>query len=174
MYCAVKHQLGLAVGVTEEHGLEPEDAPHRGMGEHPPEALGLHPALREVSVVDDEAAHDIFRIRPTADFPGDLAGDGVYEAPPVDAHVVHKAVEHILLAGEQLAETAARVIGGVLHGEEREQDEQFQHLREGELAVRILDRTDHFGQYGEAFHHCCYALYRPAGVIVFEKNFGVH
>ena len=115
-------------------------------------------------------AHNIFCICPTADFPSDPAGDGVYEAPPVDAPAIHKAVEHILLAGEQLAETAARIIGGVLHGEERGQDEQFQHLREGELAARILDRSDHFGLYGEAFHHCCYALYRPAGVIVFEKT----
>ena len=49
------------------------------------------------------------------------------------------AQEHILLAGEQLAETAGRIISGILHGEEWEQDEQFHHLDEGKLAVRILN-----------------------------------
>lgn len=139
------------------------------MGEHPSEALGLHPALGEVGVVDDEAA-TFFASALRLIFTAIWRVMELYEVPPVDAPAIHKAVEHILLAGEQLAETAARVIGGVLHGEERGQDEQFQHLREGELAVRILDRDDHFGLYGEAFHQCCYALYRPAGVIVFEKT----
>ena len=68
------------------------------------------------------------------------------------------------------AETAGRIIGGILHGEEREQHEQFHHLDEGEFAVRILNRTDHSRLYGEAIHHCCYALYCLAGIIVFEKT----
>lgn len=140
------------------------------MGEHFPESLGFHPALGKVGIVDDETTNSFLCVNPATYLSDELSVDGVYEASPINASVIHKAVEHILLAGEQLAETAARVIGGILHGEEREQDEQFHHLDEGELAVRILNRTDHSGLYGEAIHHCCYALYCLAGIIVFEKT----
>ena len=140
------------------------------MGEHFPESLGFHPALGKVGIVDDEATHRFPCINPATYLSDELAVDGVYKPPPIDASVIHKAVEHILLAGEQLAETAVRVISGILHGKERKQDEQFHHLDEGELAVRILNRTDHFGLYGEAIHHCCYALDCLAGIIVFEKT----
>ncbi len=169
LYGVVKHKLSFAVSVAQEHGLEAENALHSSVGEHFPEALGLHSAFRKVGIVNDETTNGILGVSPAADFADKLAVDGIYEASPVDAPVIHKTVEHILLAGEKLAESAVRIIGSILHGEEREQDEQFHHLDEGELAVRILNRTDHFGLYGEAIHHCCYALYCLAGIIVFEK-----
>ena len=139
------------------------------MGEHFPEPLGLHPTLRKVGIVYDETAHSISCISPATDFPDELTVDGVYETSPINASIIHKAVEHILLAGEQFAETTGRIISGILHGEEWEQDEQFHHLDEGKLAVRILNRTDRSRLYGETIHHCCYALDCLAGIIVFEK-----
>ena len=170
LYGAVKHELSLPVGIAQEHSLETQDALHRGMGEHFPESLSLHTTLRKIGIVNDETSHSILCIRTAANLADELAVDGVNKASPINATVIHKAVEHIFLAGEQLAETAVRVISGILHGKERKQDEQFHHLDEGELAVRILNRTDHFGLYGEAIHHCCYALYCLAGIIVFEKT----
>lgn len=169
LYGAVKHELGLSVSVAEEHGLESEDALHRGMGKHFPETLGLHSTFRKVGVVDDEATDGAIRISPAAYLADELTVDGVYETSPIDIPVVHKTIEHVLLAGEQLAKATVRIAGSRLHGEEREQDEQLHHLDEGELAVRILNRTDHFGLDGEAVHHGCYAFYCLACVIVLEK-----
>lgn len=53
------------------------------------------------------------------------------------------------LAGEQLAKGAVGIVRWCLDGEEREQDKQFHQLNEGELAVRILNRTHRFGLYDE-------------------------
>lgn len=80
---------------------------------------------------------------------------------PVDASVLHKAVEHILLAGKQPGKAAALIIEGVPHGEEQELNEHPHHLDECELAVRTLDLADHFELYGEALHHCCYSSVSP-------------
>lgn len=43
------------------------------------------------------------------------------------------------MAGKQLAEGRGGIIGSILYREEREEHEQLQHLKAGELAVRILD-----------------------------------
>ena len=58
---------------------------------------------------------------------------------PIDVAVVHETIEHILMAGKQLAERRGRIIGSILHREEWEEHKQLQHLKTGELAVRILD-----------------------------------
>ena len=137
-------------------------ARQRRMEEHLPETFGLPATLRKVGVVYDDAAGGLLCVRPAADFSDELPVDGVEEASPVHPSVIHQAVEHVLLAAEQLAEPALRI----LHREEREQHKQFHHLYEGELAVRILDRADRLALYGEAVHQGCYGLDCAAGAVV--------
>ena len=149
--------------------LESKDALHHDVRKHLSEALSLHPAFRQISIIYDEAACHALGVCPAADSADKLAVDGVYEASPIHASINHTAIERILLAGEQLAQTIARIIGSILHGEEREQNEQFHQLNEGKLAVRILNKTDYFGLYDEAIHHCCYTLYCLASTIMLEK-----
>ena len=141
------------------------------MGKHLSKAFSLVSALREVCVIQDETTGSTFRVSPAADKTDQLAVDGMDEAAPVNASVIHQAIERILLAGEQLAKGAVSIICRRLHGEERKQDEQFHQLDEGELAVRVLDRTHRLGLYDEPFHHVVYRVDRPAGVVVFEKVF---
>ena len=161
----------LAVRIAEEHGLEAQDASHHSMGKHLPKALSLVSALREVGVIQDKTTGSTFGVSPAADKTDQLAVDGMDEAAPVNASVIHQSIECVLLAREQLAKGAVSIICRRLHGEEREQDEQFHQLNEGELTVRVLDRTHRLGLYDEPFHHAVYRVDRPAGVVVFEKVF---
>ena len=63
-----------------------------------------------------------------------------------------------LLVEEELAKGAVGIVRRRLDGEEREQDKQFHQLNEGELAVRIHNRTHRFGLFDELIHHVAYAL----------------
>ena len=108
--------------------------------------------------------------RTSADQPDELAVDGVDDAAPVDTPVIHQAIERVLLAGEQLAKGAVGIVRRRLDGEEREQDKQFHQLNEGELAVRILNRTHRFGLYDELIHHVAYRIDCLTGVIMFKKS----
>ena len=51
LYCSIHHQLRLAVGVAEEHGLETQDAFHCSMRKHPSKAYCLHSPFRKVGIV---------------------------------------------------------------------------------------------------------------------------
>ena len=107
--------------------------------------------------------------RTSADQPDELAVDGVDDAAPVDTPVIHQAIERVLLAGEQLAKGAVGIVRRCLDGEERMQYQQFHQLNEGELAVRILNRTHRFGLYDELIHHVAYRIDCLTGVIMFKK-----
>lgn len=100
--------------------------------------------LGKVRAINDDAAGSVLRMRPAADEADDLPVDRIDDVVPADSPVVHLAIEHVLLAGEQLAKAAFGVFFNRLNGEEREQDEQFHHLDEGELAIRVLNRTAAF------------------------------
>ena len=76
-----------------------------------------------------------------------------------------------LLVEEELAKGAVGIVRRRLDGEEREQDKQFHQLNEGELAVRILNRTNRFSLDDEPVHHSVYRIDCLAGVIMFEKVF---
>lgn len=171
LYGGIHHQLGLAVRIAEEHGLEAQDTLHRSVRKHLPKALGPVPPLGEVGVIEDKATGSIFGICPAADKADQLAVDGMDKTTPVDATVIHQAVERVLLAGKQLAEGAVSIVRRCLDGEERIQDEQSHQLDEGELAVRILNRTHRFGLYDEPAHLFVYRVDRLTGVIMSEKVF---
>ena len=85
--------------------------------------------------------------------------------------VIHQAIKRILLAREQLAKRTARIVRRRLHGEERLQDEQFHQLNEGELAVRILNRTHRSCLNDEFVHHFIDRIDCPAGIILSEEIF---
>lgn len=114
---------------------------------------------------------DPLGISPAVDKTDQLAVDRVKEAAPVNTSVIHQAIERVLLAGEQLAKGAVGIGRRSLDGKERIQNEQFHQLNEGELAVRILDRSLRFCLYDEPFHHVVYRVDCPAGVVVLEKIF---
>ena len=171
LHSGIHHQLRLAVRIAEEHGLEAQDALHRSVGKHLSEALSLVSPLREVGVIQNETTGSIFSIRPAADKTNQLAVDGMDEATPINTSIIHQAVESVLLAGEQFAKRAVGIVCRSFDGKERLQNEQFHQLNEGELAVRILNRTHRFGLYDEPFHHSVYCVDRLAGVVMSEKVF---
>ena len=125
LYGGIHHQLRLAVRVAEKQGLEAQDLLHDRMGKHLAKALGLIPSFGKVGIVKNDAAGSILCIGPSADETNQLAVDGVEDAPPVYASIIHQAVKRVLLAGKQLAKGAVRIIRRCLNGEERLQDEQF-------------------------------------------------
>ena len=171
LYGGIHHQLRLAVGVAEEHDLEAQDAFHCSMRKHPSKAFSLHSPFRKVDIVKDDTTGGALRVSPTADNPDELAVDGVDNAAPVDTPIVHQAIERVLLAGEQLAKRTISVVRRGFDRKERLHNEQFHQLNEGELAVRILNRTNRFSLYDEPVHHSVYRIDRLAGVIMFEKVF---
>lgn len=171
LYGGVQHQLRLAVRIAEEHGLKAQDAFHHRVRKHLSKALSLASALRKVGVIQDETARGTLGISPAADKTDQLAVDRVKEAAPVNTSVIHQAIERVLLAGEQLAKGAVGIGRRSLDGKERIQNEQFHQLNEGELAVRILDRSHRFCLYDEPFHHVVYRVDCPAGVVVLEIIF---
>ena len=71
----------------------------------------------------------------------------------------------------EISEGAVSIVRRCLDGEERIQDEQSHQLDEGELAVRILNRTHRFGLYDELAHLFVYRIDRLTGVIMSEKVF---
>ena len=171
LYGGIHHQLSLAVSVAEEHGLEAQDALHHSVRKYLPKPLSLHASFRKVSVIEDDTTGISFCVSPAADEPNELAVDGVDNATPVDTAIVHQAIERVLLAGEEFAQGTVGVVRRCLHGEERQHNKQLHQLNEGELAVRILNRTHRFGLYDEPFHHVVYRVDCPAGVVVLEKVF---
>ena len=141
------------------------------MRKHPSKALRLVSPLGEVGVIQNETTGGIFSICPAADKTNQLAVDGMDEATPVYASVIHQAVERVLLAGEQLAKCAVSIVRRSFDGKERMKNKQLHQLNEGELAVRILNRTYRFGLYDERLHHFVYRVDCLAGVIMSEKVF---
>lgn len=123
---------------------------------------GLQPSspFRKVDIVKDDTTGGALRVSPTADKPDELAVDGVDNAAPVDTPIVHQAIERVLLAGEQLAKRTISVVRRGFDRKERLHNEQFHQLNEGELAVRILNRTNRFSMYDEPVHHSAYRIDR--------------
>ena len=101
--------------------------------------LCLEAGLRKVCIIDDDALHIRFCCCLAAHTRIQLSENRVDYTSPIDVAVVHEAIEHILIACKQFAECRGRIIGSILHREEREEHKQLQHLKAGELAVRILD-----------------------------------
>lgn len=141
------------------------------MRKHPSKAFSLVSPLGEVGVIQNETTGSIFSISPAADKTNQLAVDGMDEATPINTSIIHQAVESVLLAGEQLAKRTVGIISRGLDRKERLQNEQFHQLNEGELAVRIFNRTHRFGLYDESVHHSVYCVDRLAGVVMSEKVF---
>jgi hypothetical protein len=127
--------------------------------------------LGKVAVIKNETASSDLGIRPAADEAYQLTVDGMDEASPINTSIVHQTIERVLLAGEQLAQRTVLILRRGLDGKERLQDKQLHQLDEGELAVRILNRTHRSGLYDELFHHFVYRIDRLAGVIMFEIVF---
>ena len=63
-----------------------------------------------------------------------LTVEAEYYLPPVELLVGEEPIEH-------LAEGAVGIVRGSLHREERQQNQPFYQLDEGEFAVRILNRS---------------------------------
>lgn len=70
-----------------------------------------------------------------------LTVEAEYYLPPVELLVGEEPIEHVFLAVEHLAEGAVGIVRGSLHREERQQNQPFYQLDEGEFAVRILNRS---------------------------------
>ena len=58
------------------------------------------------------------------------------------------------MTSEHPAEGRRRIAGSILYRKKREQHKQLQHLKSGELAVRILDRPDDFALYHYGVYNC--------------------
>ena len=101
------------------------------------------------------------------DHPDDVALDVAAVDEPKQFRTREPAVHQQVVEAESLHNSPAEH----LDGEEREQDKQFHQLNEGELAVRILNRTHRLGLYDELIHHVAYRIDCLAGVIMFEKIF---
>ena len=101
--------------------------------------LCLESGLRKICIIDNDAFDIRFCCCLAAHTRIQLSENRVDYTSPIDVAVIHETIEHILIACKQLAECRGRIIGSIFHREEREEHEQLQHLKTGELAVRILD-----------------------------------
>ena len=165
----VKHGLRLPVGVAQGQSLEPEDAPVQHMGINAAYHLCLEAGLGQVRVVY-QTLESPFRAGPCPGSPQKAHGHPVDKLAPVDAVLFQETVEHVLLAGNELRKAGMAVLERIPHHEEREEQQQFQHLEAGEFAVVPLlnpDAGEIEVQAGDCTH---YTIDCPVAIIFGENE----
>ena len=85
------------------------------MGKHLSKAFRFVSPFGKVGIIKDDATGKPFDVSPATDEGGQLPTDGVSNTAPVNTSVIHDAIERVLLAGEQLAKSAALIVGRCLH-----------------------------------------------------------
>jgi len=98
------------------------------MGEYPADQLDAAARLGQVGIVHDQAAGRGRGLRPVGRLLDQPLGDDVVHGAPIDAAVVHKAVEHVLATGKETVKGGLPVMVGVLDAEQGEEQQQGQFV----------------------------------------------
>ena len=169
--CEVHECLRLSIREEEEQPLVSQNACMLDMGEDAAKELTLAAGLREVGVVGNQAAGilAVDGVAAQGNASQEPAVEAVHNLPPVDVLVGEEPVEHVLFAGEHLAENAPGETQTVFDGEEREQDHQLEDLAGRELAVRRLGKVHLPVVDVDTFHYAHDSLNRLR-IVTFSKK----
>ena len=98
----VEEQLTHAIAQQQRKTLVTKDTLMLDMGEYPADEFTLATTLRSVCVINNQADRlVVLDLRPTADLANQLEIHSIQQLAPFDIAIIHKTIEHVLLATEQ-------------------------------------------------------------------------
>ena len=93
----VKNLLGLTVCDSKKQSLEPKDATVLYMGIYSSDVLGTPPGFGIVRIIHNQTGVFRFMLGAYFDFRPQLKIKVIKKLSPVNARIVHKAIEYIFL-----------------------------------------------------------------------------